>query len=95
MLDDWWKKLYPHLFKKPCKTCLVQATCRAPAEPWKRQSCDLKNKWRHREYKVETFLNNVELTFFGLFFIGGILICVVTFFLGFWKWYDIGKMILS
>lgn len=94
MLDDLWKKVYPHIFKKPCRTCLVQAKC-LNSPYLERPKCDLKTEWRSREYKVETFLNNVELFCFGSFFFGGIILCIVTFFLGFWKWYDIGKMLLS
>lgn len=94
MLDKWWTKLYPHIFKKPCKTCLVQATCKALSDrPWDRKSCDLKNEWRSREYKVEAFLNNLECFCLTSLFLFGMVLCIVTFCFGFWKWYDIGKIL--
>jgi len=94
MLDDIWKKVYPHIYKKPCNICLVKAKCEN-ASVLKRKRCDLKLAWRSREYKVETFLNNVEVVLFGIVFILGIILFVATFFLGFWKWYDIGRMLFS
>jgi hypothetical protein len=93
MLDDWWKKAYPYLFKKPCNTCLTLATCQNK-QPWQR-TCETKTEWRSKEYKVETFLNNVECVFAVSIFILGCVLMIATFFLGFWKWYDIGRMLFS
>jgi len=89
MLDTLWEKLYPHIFKKPCKICLVQATCKRPDEPWKGNSCDLKNKWSSRKYKVTNFLDNIEMWFclIIIFSVSGWLF--ITFFLGIWKWVDL------
>ena len=94
MLDDWWKKLYPKLYKKPCGTCLVNAKC-LNTESWKRPPCELKSNWRKREYLVETFLNNVEMWFFFTVFIFGITITLGTFGLGIWKWVEIFKNFFS
>jgi hypothetical protein len=93
MLDKWWEKLYPHIFKKPCKVCLVQATCIRPDEPWKGNSCDLKNKWISIKYKVTNFLDTIEMWFFiGISFVVFLWIGV-TFGFGIWKWIEliIGK----
>jgi len=94
MLAECWDKLYPKVFKSPCKICLVRAACKSP-EPWNRKSCEDKNKWRHRRYIGETFLNNVEVVLFGVTFILGCILAVITFFFGFWKWWDISKMLFS
>lgn len=94
MLDDWWKKLYPKIYKKPCGTCLVKAKC-LNVESWKRPQCDLKDTWRQREYLVETFLNNVEMWFFMILFFIGIALFVSTFGFGIWKWIEIIKHFFS
>ena len=94
MLDDWWKKAYPYIYKKPCKTCLVKAKCENTSV-LERKRCDIKLDWRSREYKVETFLNNVECVFFVSVFIFGCILMVVTFGLGLWKWAEIGRMMFG
>ena len=92
MLDKLWEKAYPHIFKKPCKICLVQASCNRPDEPWRSESCELKNKWRSRKFKVENFLDSTEMWTWVIIILIVCLWIGVTFGFGIWKWVElIGK----
>lgn len=94
MLDDWCEKLYPKIYKKPCFTCIVKAKC-LNTESWKRPYCEIKNKWRQRQYNITTFLNNVEMWFCILMFVVAIAVFLTTFGFGLWKWYEIIKSYIT
>ena len=87
MLDRMWKKVYPHIFKKPCYTCLTLAACQNK-HPWQRD-CDIKRIWKAREYKVETKLDFTEAVIAMSMFITFIALICATFILGLWKWCDL------
>lgn len=90
MLETLWRKLYPYIFKNPCDICLVKAKC-TNAPLFQKPRCDIEKRWKTRSYKVEVFLNNIELYWIKIIFFIGAAFCVITFGLGFCKWYDIIK----
>ncbi len=79
MLDTLGGWLVDYL--KPCKKCLVQATCR----PFK-VDCDSWNQFINQRDRVESIGNNIETYILLAAIIIGMLLIAATFGLGIVKW---------
>jgi hypothetical protein len=85
MLDYKFEEIYEKWIKSPCKKCIVQSCC----------TVDCKKLEKFEKQKLQAWFlgGNVEAVFFIIFFIAVILFLGVIFCLGFYKFFEILKLV--
>jgi len=91
MLDEFFVSLIERAH--PCKTCLVQATCNpAPHDrplTMIKKKCNKYTAFLNTKDLADTTGNNIEVFSFITFFVLGVILFIITFGLGLWKWVEL------
>lgn len=83
---EWIAKWY-RSHRNPCDRCLVTTMCE------KRYQCELYNNFHKRYNRIDNLSDAFDTAVICGCIIVVILFMIITFLLGFWKWYDILKPI--